>query len=1032
MHLAVHRGQVWFVTSDQVLRESGAALRSLLEDRYGLAGELTALPGEVDANLRLHNADGSWLVKVVAPDGDLAHVDLQIAVLDHLERADLEVETPRVVRTRDDDARATIELPDGERHVWLSSWLEGEVVADRPVVTPELAEDIGRKLGEVATALASFDDPRATRPGFKWDLGEAAWIGTELTAIDSDRVRRVVGEVHDRFERWLAPRFAALPRTIAHNDANDHNLMASPDGRDEIVGLFDFGDLCETARIADVAIAAAYAALRSDEPLTAIDAVARGFDAVLPLTGTELSMLVPLVETRLAVSITNAAVQQRLRPDDPYVTVSADDARRVLLQIHGRHPRVAEARVRTACGRPMGELPHRVREFLIDGHASSHAILPTAARLDRRPVLDLSFESVLGGDDPLRFDAIEAELRIARELRAANSDFAIGRYLEPRPIYTAVAFGDDTPPGRWRTVHLGIDVFAPTGTFVHAPLAATVAAVHVCEDELDYGGLVVLAHTLPDGSEFCTLYGHLARRSIAHLEVGQSLVPGATFARVGDRDENGGWPPHLHLQVLAMPASELGSGDPESVPRGVADPDDVEAHAIVSPDPSPLLGAIDDRWLWRASQDDSSLHRSRYFNPNLRVSYRAPVSLVRGNRHFVFDRDGRRYLDAYNNVPHVGHCHPRVVEAVQRQTALLATNTRYLHPGMYRYADRLRHMLPPDLEVFFFTASGSEANELALRLARAHTGRRDVCVMDHGYHGHTNETMAISPYKFRQRGAPPQPDWVHVTAQPDVYRGPHRGDDAGERYAADVGAVVARMLADGRAPAAYISECLPSVGGQLELPPGFLTGVYAAIRDAGGICIADDVQTALWRTGTHAFGFEAQDVVPDVLVLGKPLGNGFPLAAVVSTREVAASFAEGPEFFSTFGGSTVAMAAGLAVLDALDDEDLADNARRTGDLLLDGLRELQQRHERIGDVRGRGFFLGVELVRDRASQTPATELASLIKNRLRQRRVLIGTDGPHDNVLKIRPPMTFDRAAADCLLQELATAFDLAGRTDID
>ena len=410
--------------------------------------------------------------------------------------------------------------------------------------------------------------------------------------------------------------------------------------------------------------------------------------------------------------------------------------------------------------------------------------------------------------------------------------------------------------------------------------------------------------------------------------------------------------------------------------------------------------------------------RDRHFAGNLRVSYTTPLELVRGWRHTLFDRQGRRHLDAYNNVPHVGHAHPRVVRAIATQSALLATNTRYLHDGMSRYAEQLAALLPPELSVFFFTPSGSEANELALRLVRAHTGAIDLCVMDHGYHGHTTGTMAISPYKFRQRNAPPKPDWVHVTVQPDVYRGRFSGPDAGQHYAAEVAQTIAELGAEGRQLAGYLCECLPSVGGQLELPPGFLAAVYAAVRKAGGLCIADDVQTALWRTGS-AFGFEYQGVVPELLVLGKPLGNGFPLGAVVTTKAVAASFADGPEFFSTFGGSTVAMAAGLAVLDVLAEEDLASNAVSTGEHLLQGLRALQLCHPTIGDVRGRGLFLGVELVLDRATKAPAKAIASYVKNRLRERRILIGTDGPFDNVLKIRPPMTFDRAAADLLLDEL-------------
>ncbi|MEM9058100.1 MAG: aminotransferase class III-fold pyridoxal phosphate-dependent enzyme, partial [Pseudomonadota bacterium] len=373
---------------------------------------------------------------------------------------------------------------------------------------------------------------------------------------------------------------------------------------------------------------------------------------------------------------------------------------------------------------------------------------------------------------------------------------------------------------------------------------------------------------------------------------------------------------------------------------------------------------------------------------------------------------------AYNNVPHVGHCHPAVVRAATAQMRRLNTNTRYLHDAALAYADRLTALMPDELSVCFFVNSASEANELALRLARAHTQARDTLVMEHGYHGNTTGALDISPYKFRHLDGPPP--WVHVTPQPDVYRGEYRGADAGARYAARVSECLQTLAANGRRPAAYVCEAVPSVGGQIVLPDGFLARVYDAVRAAGAVCICDDVQTGLGRLGVSLWGFEPGGVVPDIVVLGKPLGNGHPLAAVVTRPAIAESFGAQVEFFSTFGGNTVSCAVGLAVLDVLAEEDLVAGARRTGERLSQGLRELMADHALIGDVRGMGLFLGVELVTDRDARTPATRQATYVKNRLRERRVLIGSEGPHDNVLKIRPPMSFDGAAADALLERLA------------
>jgi 4-aminobutyrate aminotransferase-like enzyme len=413
--------------------------------------------------------------------------------------------------------------------------------------------------------------------------------------------------------------------------------------------------------------------------------------------------------------------------------------------------------------------------------------------------------------------------------------------------------------------------------------------------------------------------------------------------------------------------------------------------------------------------------RRRLLGRNLSVSYRRPLKIVRGFGPYLYDESGRAFLDAYNNVPLVGHSHPRVVRAAREQLALLNTNTRYLHDAILRYAERLTRLLPEPLRVCYFVTSGSEANELALRLARARTGGEDVIVLEHAYHGHTTTLVDVSPCKFDGPGGRGRKDWVHVAPLPDTYRGPYRRDDpqAGPRYARHVGSLVDRLQAEGRGLAAFLAETLPSVAGQVVLPPGYLAEAYRHVRKAGGVAIADEVQTGFGRLGTHFWGFEGQGVVPDVVVLGKPIGNGFPLGAVVTTREIAGAFDNGMEFFSTFGGNPVSCAAGLAVLDVVEEERLQERALRVGGLLLEGLRGLSERHPLVGDVRGSGLFLGVELVRDRASLEPAPEEAEYVVNRLRERGVLTGRDGPHHNVLKLRPPLVLSEDDAGLLIATL-------------
>jgi 4-aminobutyrate aminotransferase-like enzyme len=395
--------------------------------------------------------------------------------------------------------------------------------------------------------------------------------------------------------------------------------------------------------------------------------------------------------------------------------------------------------------------------------------------------------------------------------------------------------------------------------------------------------------------------------------------------------------------------------------------------------------------------------RRRLLGPNLSIAYENPINIVRGSMQYLYDDEGRRYLDAYNNVAHVGHCHPQVVAAGQQQMELLNTNTRYLSDLILEYAERLAATLPHQLNVCFFVNSGSEANELAIRLARAHTKARDMIVLDHAYHGNSTTLIDLSPYKHDGPGGEGAPSWVHKAPLPV--------SDKDARHVIAVAGEIGPRLCG------FIAESMPSVAGQIVLPDGYLGKVYDAVRGAGGVCIADEVQTGYGRIGTHFWGFEKYGVVPDIVVLGKPIGNGHPIGAVITRRAIADSFNNGMEFFSTFGGNSVSSAIGLKVLDVIQEENLQTHALRVGERLLKGLRELQQRHELIGDVRGSGLFLGVELVRD--SQLPATQEANRIVNQMRENGILLGTDGPHHNVLKIRPPMPFSEADADLLLTTL-------------
>ncbi|KAH8289465.1 hypothetical protein KR054_005788 [Drosophila jambulina] len=415
--------------------------------------------------------------------------------------------------------------------------------------------------------------------------------------------------------------------------------------------------------------------------------------------------------------------------------------------------------------------------------------------------------------------------------------------------------------------------------------------------------------------------------------------------------------------------------------------------------------------------------RNQHIGQACQLFYRSdPLKIVRGQGQYMFDEEGTRYLDCINNVAHVGHCHPEVVRAGALQMATISTNNRFLHDELVQCARTLTSKLPEPLSVCFFVNSGSEANDLALRLARNFTRRQDVITLDHAYHGHLQSVMEVSPYKFNQPGGETKPDYVHVAPCPDVYGGQftdkmYPDADMAALYARPIEEICQRQLAKGHGHgvAAFIAESLQSCGGQILPPAGYFQAVYAAVRSAGGVCIADEVQVGFGRVGSHYWAFETQNVVPDIVCVAKPMGNGHPVGAVVTTPEIAQAFhATGVAYFNTYGGNPVSCAIANAVMRVIEQEGLQQNALVLGDYLLRECNRLKQDFECIGDVRGAGLFVGIELVRDRAERSPDKKAAHWVVNRMKQlHHVLVSSDGPNDNVIKLKPPMCFSRENAD-------------------
>jgi len=989
---------------------------------YGLQAEAKPLPSERDQNFLLMLNDGEKRVlKIANALEERALLEAENAAMQHInQRVDA---CPQPVPTVDGELIAQITSPSGNRHfVRLITFLPGIPLGDVKRHSPGLLADLGRRIAQLDKALADFDHPAFHRD-MHWDLAKALReIDKHKHLITDSEMRSLVDSLVVGFEHNVVPLLGNLRRSIIQNDANDYNVIVGG-GTDQysrnqqVLGVIDFGDMVYSYTVADLAIAVAYAILDKSDPLAAAAHIVAGYHTEYPLTETELAALFGLVTMRLCTSVCMAVYQHRQRPDDPYLAISQQPIRNTLPQLAKIHPHFAEAMFRHACGLQVNPAADAVRAWLHQNEDTFAPILDVDLRTAPVKVFDLSPGSPLIQGDPQNISEPDLTARLFGQMQTAGVEVGIGRYNEPRLIYTATMFATGKMLfDERRTVHLGLDLFTQAGTPVYAPLAGSVQVCATNDQPQDYGSLIILKHAPEGGPTFYTLYGHLSHDSPANLEVGQAVVAGQQIALVGTPTENGGWTPHLHFQIITN-LLDLDNDFP-----GVGLVSQREVWLALSPDPNLIVGIPEDSFpLPEPGKAETLAIRKTRTGRNLSIGYKKPLKIVRGWQQYLYDETGRRYLDAYNNVPHVGHCHPRVVEAAVQQMTLLNTNTRYLHDNFNRYAERLVATMPDSLNVCFFVNSASEANELALRLARAYTGQRDMIVLKGAYHGHTNALIDISPYKHDGPGGKGAPAWVHPAPIADVYRGPYKSDDpeAGQKYARHIAEIVEQLLGSGTGLAGFIFESCPSVGGQIIFPEGYLTAAFQHVRNIGGLCIADEVQTGYGRIGIHFYAFEAQNVVPDIVVLGKPIGNGHPIAAVVTTAAIAAAFDNGMEFFSTFGGNTVSCVVGLTVLDVMQDENLQAHALDVGSYLMDNLQLFQDKYSIVGDVRGSGLFIGLELVRDRETLEPAADEASFISNRMREHGILLGTDGPYHNVVKIRPPMPFTKNNADFLVSTM-------------
>ena len=996
------------------LKITSQQAENILLKLFNIKGKASTLPGEVDFNFRIKAPDTEgFILKISRPDENLNYLDFQQKLLQHVETHGKHLIAPKVIK--DIQGNSISEITDdfgNKRKVRLLTWVSGRVWSGVNPQLDGLRFSLGEQCGLLTKALRGFDHKEAHRE-FEWDVAQSLWT-KEHIILFSEEEKEILSSFQKQFEASQS-RYVKLRKAVVHNDANDNNVIVSEDLINPTVkAAIDYGDSVHTQIINDLAIACAYAVMNHNDPLDAALPIVKGYHSTFPLQEEELEHLYLAIAMRLVISVTKSAINKIKEPDNEYLLISEKPAWEVLKKWHSISKQFATYSFRQACGFTAHPNEETFVEWTKNSTLKLSDLFPSIAKDIVHPI-DLSVSSKWIGHQEEFNDLELCEFKIDRLQKTVPNKILAGGYLEPRILYTSSAYDKIGNNGREsRSIHLGIDFWLPKNTPVHALLdGEVVMAVNDAGDK-EYGGLVILKHTT-NGLVFYTLYGHLSVTSATKHTIGDLLKKGETIGKLGDYPENGNWAPHLHFQIL------LSLLDYETDFPGVAYFSQMEVWKSICPDPNLLFKLETLEQNDTISNSELISYRKQHLGKSLSLQYKVPIKMVRGAGQYLIDQYGKKYLDTVNNVAHVGHENYNVVKAGQQQMALINTNSRYLHENINALAQELIETLPPQLNVLHFVNSGSEANELAIRMVKVATGERDIIASEVGYHGNANMCIDMSSYKFDGKGGQGAPEYTHIFPLVDTFRGKYRGNDTAEHYAEEVQKQIDIVHSKGRGVGAFIIEPIISCGGQIELPEGFLAKAYEKIRAVGGLCISDEVQVGCGRVGKTFWGFQLHGVVPDIVTIGKPLGNGHPLAAVACTQEVAEKFANGMEYFNTFGGNPVSCAIGAEVIRTVKRDKLQENALEVGEFLKSELKVLSKTFPIIGDVRGQGLFLGIELVD--TNMNPLAAQTDYLSNRMKDHGILMSTDGPDYNVLKIKPPIIFTKENAEELLFYLKKIF---------
>jgi len=947
---------------------SPAQAAEVLVAHYGLTGSLKELGSHQDRNFLLDTGDGRrFVLKICHGDYSTVELKAQHAALRHL-ASHSDVRVPAVMHALNGKDLLSLEVGGHGVHVRLLEFIDGQSLAHLEHLSRQVVTGLAELCARVDVALADFAHPGLERI-LQWDPRHAsALVKHLLPVIESADERACISKAAEEAQRRLLPLIAALPVQAIHMDITEYNVVWSRDNHAmwQLQGLIDFGDLVSTWRIADLSVTCAALLHHADgDPLYILQAI-QAYHAINPLRPEELKALWPLIVARSTVLVLSSEQQASIEPDNVYIQANLASEWNIFDVATSVPMALMEAAILDAVG---WRLPQSCdRDFL--------PLLPGLVGQTVKAV-DLGVLSELF--EAGNWEQDEVDERLLKTAAQAHG-LAASRYGEYRLSRTLTDSAREP-----ETFALHVELQMPHGTAVHAPFPG--ALRHTAD-----GALMLM------GEDLALRMWGVRSDFDSGVELGAGDVLG----------QGGG---SLIVQLCA---------EPEVSPPLFSTPSRAAAWRALCPSPKGLLGFDCDAPV-PANSADLLARRDASFARSQKHYYQAPPQIERGWRNHLIDMQGRSYLDMLNNVAVLGHGHPRMAQVAARQWSLLNTNSRFHYEAIAEFSERLLTLAPVGMDRVFLVNSGTEANDLAIRLAWAYSGGRDVLSVLEAYHGWSVATDAISTsIADNPQALSTRPDWVHPVVAPNTYRGEARGADSTPFYLKSVDAHLARLAEQGRQLAGFICEPVYGNAGGISLPPGYLREVYQKVRAKGGVCIADEVQVGYGRLGHYFWGFEEQGVVPDIITMAKGMGNGHPLGAVITRRGIAEALEAEGYFFSSSGGSPVSCQIGMAVLDVMEEEKLWENAQVVGGYFKERLLALIDKHSLVGAAHGSGFYLGLELVRNRQTLEPASEETAYLCDRLRELGIFMQPTGDYLNILKIKPPMVTTQRSVDFFVDNVS------------